>query len=94
MKGGSGYKTTAELYPDRGGTTYYGIRAYAAEGDEFPTHVFRAYAETPGRVQQLVRDSGLAEGLHLGEPVSLGADRFATPHIEYSGPWPWPGKAT
>lgn len=93
MKGGGGYKTTAELYPDRGRTTYYGIRGYAAEGDAFPTHVFRVYAETPELAQQIVRDSGLADGLYLGAPVSLGGDRSATPHVEYAGPWPWPDKA-
>lgn len=92
MKGGSGYKTPAELYPDRGGTRYYGIKGYASEGDEFPTHVYRAYAHDPAEAQRLVRESGHAEGIHLGEPLDMGA-AAKVPHLEYAGPWPWPGKA-
>ncbi|MBP2230794.1 hypothetical protein J2847_004103 [Azospirillum agricola] len=91
------YKSSAELYGAQGeGVMLFGVRGYAAEGDEFPTVVYRAYAASPDQAHEIIRASGMAEGIHLGEPRNLScgaASGTKAPHLEYAGPWPWPGKA-
>ncbi|MBP2233134.1 hypothetical protein J2847_006469 [Azospirillum agricola] len=92
------YRSRAELYGNHGGgPDFWGVRGYPTPEDEFPTRVYRVWAYGPEQAHQVIQASGQADGVHLGEPHCLsqgGGSTNKVPHLDYAGPWPWPGKKT